>query len=368
MDDRMKRNIFSAITYSALLVLIVINFNPITQGLGKLIAVFNTFFVGIAIAFILNKPCMYIEKVLNKKLLKRRSSSPFSRGTAVIATYLMFFLILILIVSIVIPQLTNSVQLLLNNIGAYTNNLQILVNNATDFLHLEKIDLSSIGDLIFGYIKKFGSSVTSVLLQIISITTGIFSFFVNLLISFIFSIYILFGKEKLLGQCRQVFSTYLPQNIYRKCYYLYDVVVDTFNKYVIGQLLGALLIGVICTIGMLIFRFDYPLLIGVLVGITAIVPVVGAYIGGFIAFILLLMISPIKAFWFVIFLLILLQFVGSVVYPKVVGSSLGLPSIWILLSITVGANLAGPMGILFGLPIATVIYILIRNDIRNRTK
>jgi predicted PurR-regulated permease PerM len=366
MYGRRRKSIFLAITYSALLILLIINFNPITQFLWKFIAAFNSFFVGIAIAFILNKPCMHIEKILNKKLLKRSSSSSLSRGIATTVTYLMFFMILILIVIIVIPQLIQSVQILLNNIGVYTDNLQQMANKVTDFLNIERIDLSSMVASFFIYLKKLQSSLTGLLPQIISITTGILLFIGNLFISFIFSIYILFGKEKLLGQCKRILSTYLPKNIFDKCYYVYNVTVDTFNQYIIGQLIGALIIAVLCMIGMFTLQIDYPLLIGVLVGITALIPVIGPYIGGIIAFFLLLMVNPVKAFWFVIFLLILYQFAANVIYPKVVGDRLGLPSLLILLSITIGGSLAGIMGIVFGLPITTVLYILIRDDLKNR--
>jgi predicted PurR-regulated permease PerM len=366
MYSGMKKNIFSAITYSALLILLIINFHPIVQFLLNFIKAFNTFFVGIAIAFILNKPCMYIEKILNRKLLKRSRSSSLSRGIATAVTYLMFIMILVIIVIIVIPQLIQSVQILLNNIGVYTANLQLIADKASDILHSERIDLSSMVGSFFIYLRKLQSSLMALLPQIISITTGILFFVGNLFISFIFSIYILFGKDKLLGQCKRILNTYLPKTIFDKCYYVYSVTVDTFNQYIIGQLIGALIIAVLCMLGMFILQIDYPLLIGVIVGITALIPVIGPFIGGIIAFFLLLMINPVKALWFVIFILVLFQFAANVIYPKVVGDRLGLPSLLILLSITIGGSLAGIMGIVFGLPIITVLYILIKDDLRNR--
>ncbi|MGE5627228.1 MAG: AI-2E family transporter [Solirubrobacterales bacterium] len=367
MDGRMKRNIFSAITYSALLILIIMNFKSITQFLLKFESGFNTFFVGIAIAFVLNKPCMYIEKVLKENLFKRNINSSILRGLSITITYLVFILTGVIAVAIILPQLVKSIQLILNNIGAYTDNLQALSNKITVFLHMNKIDLTSIETPVLGYINKLESGLLDVLSQIISITTGILFFLVNLLMAFIFSIYILFGKEKLLAQCKKFFSIYLPQNIYENCYYVNFVVIDIFNKYVIGQLIGALITGVLCMALMFIFRFDYPILIGVIIGITSLIPILGSYIGGFIAFILLLMINPIKAVWFIIFLIILIQVVGNIIYPKIIGSSIGLPSIWILLSIIVGGSLAGVLGILLGLPITAVLYALLKNDIKNRT-
>ena len=366
MFGGMKKSIFSAITYTALLILFIINFNPISQYFWVFIAAFNSFFVGIAIAFILNKPCTFIEKTINKKLLKQSSSSSLSRGIATTITYVIFIMILVLIVIIVIPQLIQSVQILLNNIGDYTVNLQLIADKVSDFLHLDRIDLSSMVGSFFIYLKKLQSSLMGLLPQIISITTGILLFFGNLFISFIFSIYILFGKDKLLGQSKRILSTYLPKKIFDKCYYIYNVTVEIFNQYIIGQLIGALIISVLCILGMFILQIDYPLLIGVLIGITALIPVIGPYIGGIIALFLLLMINPLKAVWFLIFLFVLFQFAASVIYPKVVGDRLGLPSLLILLSITIGGSLAGIMGIVFGLPITTVLYILIKDDLKNR--
>lgn len=365
MDDRVKKNIFLVITYSALLILLIINFTPIAQSFGKVLLFFKSFFIGIAIAFILNKPCMYIEKMLNRFLLIKRERF-LSRGLAIAATFLLFFLIVIILISFVIPQLINSMQVLIGNIGVYTENLQGLLNRGTNFLRIEKIDLSNISVLILGYVNKLGSGLSGMMSQVISITAGILSFIANFLISIIFSIYLLAGKEKLLYQFKRVLYTYLPKKVYDKGAYVYYVVIDTFNRYVLGQLTEALILGVLCTLGMLLFQFDYPLLIGVIIGVSGLVPVIGSYIGGFIAFILLLMVNPTKALWFILFLVILQQFEGNVIYPRVVGNSLGLPGIWILLSVTIGGGLAGPLGILLGIPIATVLYILLKNDVNSR--
>ena len=365
MEDKLKKNIYILISYIALLVLIIIYFTSIAQGFGRVLILFKTFFIGVAIAFILNKPCMYIEKMLNRFLLIKRERF-LSRGIAIATTFVLFFLIVILIISFVIPQLINSVQVLIGNIGVYTDNLQGLLNRGTNFLRIDKIDLSNISGLILGYVNKLGSGLAGMMSQIISITAGIVSFIANFLISIIFSIYLLAGKERLLYQFKRVLYTYMPKKVYDKGSYIYYVVIDTFNRYVLGQLTEALILGVLCTLGLLLFRFDYPLLIGVIIGLSGLVPVIGSYIGGFIAFVLLLMVSPTKALWFLLFLVILQQFEGNIIYPRVVGKSLGLPGIWILLSVTIGGGLAGPIGILLGIPIATVLYILLKNDVKNR--
>jgi predicted PurR-regulated permease PerM len=247
------------------------------------------------------------------------------------------------------------------------DNIQSFFDEVTEFFGFDEIDLSMLGSMILNSINAWGSSVTALLSRIISITTGLISILTTTVISLVFSVYLLFGREKLLSKCKLVFRSYLPEKIFQKCEYVMGIVISTFDRYIVGQTTEAIILGMLCFTGMVIFRFDYPLLISVLIGVTALVPVVGAYIGGFISFLLLLIISPTQAVWFLVFLLVLQQFEGNIIYPRIVGSSLGLPSILVLLAATVGGGLAGPAGILLGIPIATVIYTLIKNDVRKRS-
>lgn len=267
-----------------------------------------------------------------------------------------------------IPQLFNSVQGLVNNLGTYFNNLQDIVNNITSFIGADPVDLSDLSTFISSYVDRIINSVSQLITQIITITANVISVIVNVFIAMIFSIYFLASKEKILRNCKLILSTYLSKKIYDKIAYVYHIVVDTFNNYIIGQVTEAFILGILCFIGMIIFRFDYPLLISVIIGVLALIPIVGAYIGGVISFFLLLLISPIKAIWFVVFLVVLQQFEGNVIYPRVVGKSVGLPSMWVLLSIIVGGGLGGPLGILLGVPVASVFYTLIKNDVIKRNE
>lgn len=365
MENKRNKNLI-LITYMVIAILLIINFNQVLQFAGKAIALFNSFFAGIAIAFILNNPCMAIEGMISKKFNIKKNS--IKRGLSIAITYLLFILIIVLLVLFVIPQLFNNVKGLIDNLGTYFNNLQLFINNVSEFLEVEPIDISDFNAFINSYIDKIVKSVSDIVGQIITITTNLISIIINIFVSLIFSIYFLAGKEKLLGQGRKIMRTYLSKHIYDKIYYVYKIVVDIFNKYIIGQVTEAFILGILCFIGMIILRFDYPLLISVIIGVLALVPVVGAYVGGLISFFLLLLISPIKAIWFIVFLIVLQQFEGNVIYPRVVGNSVGLPAIWVLLSIIVGGGLAGPIGILLGVPIASVFYTLIKNDVNRRNK
>ncbi len=352
-------------TYAAVLLLVVLNFSPIMHGLGWFLALFKPLWIGIAIAFILHKPCLFIESYMRKKVLKNGSPG-LRRGLAVIMTYFLALLLLIVITLFIVPQLIDSIRIFASNIGTYLDNMQGLINQATDLIKVADLDLSSLINRVFESVNQLTSNFSGLLSGIIGVTAGVFGFFANFVISLIFSIYLLAGYERILGNCKAVCRTYLPSRIYQSIVYVYRITTDTFNKYVYGQLTEAVILGLLCFIGMLVFKFEYPLMISTLIGITALLPLVGAYIGGSIAFLALLMISPVQALWFIAFLIVLQQLEGNIIYPRVVGSSLGLPGIWVLLAAIVGAGLAGPLGILLGVPIAAVLYILLKNDVHQK--
>lgn len=344
----------------------VINFGPIIKALERFAALFKSLFIGIAIAFVLHKPCQYIEMLMRKMFLKN-SSPGLTRGLAVLKTYFLALLVIIILMLFIIPQLIESVRLFAANIESYLENTQGLLNQAAQLLQIAHIDLSELVDRLYAFLNQFTSNLGGLLAGIIGVTAGVFGFLANLLLAVIFSIYLLSGREKILVNCRAVARAYLPPLIYGKALYLYRVTVDSFDKYVYGQLAEAVILGVLTFIGMVIFGFEYPLMIGTLIGITALVPIVGTYVGGFIAFLVLLMVAPPQALWFLVFLIILQQLENNLIYPRVVGDSLGLPGIWVLLAAIVGGGLAGPLGILLGVPVATVFYKLLKNDVRERT-
>lgn len=366
INIKTRKDLILLITYAAVLILVVINFGPIIKALGRFAALFKSLFIGIAIAFVLHKPCQYIEMLMRKMFLKN-SSPGLTRGLAVLKTYFLALLVIIILMLFIIPQLIESVRLFAANIESYLENTQSLLNQAAKLLQIAHIDLSELVDRLYAFLNQFTSNLGGLLAGIIGVTAGVFGFLANLLLAVIFSIYLLSGREKILVNCRAVAQAYLPPAIYGKALYLYRVTVDSFDKYVYGQLAEAVILGVLTFIGMVIFGFEYPLMIGTLIGITALVPIVGTYVGGFIAFLVLLMVSPPQALWFLVFLIILQQLENNLIYPRVVGDSLGLPGIWVLLAAIVGGGLAGPLGILLGVPVATVFYKLLKNDVRERT-
>ena len=174
------------------------------------------------------------------------------------------------------------------------------------------------------------------------------------------------GRDKLLAQCRRLMRAYVPARIAGPVSSVVELTAATFTKFVTGQLIEACILGSLVTAGMLFIQADYAPLIGVTIGASALVPVAGAYIGAIVSAVLLLMVSPLKALIFLIFLAVLQQIEGNVIYPRVVGSSLGLPGLWVLAAVTVGGSLLGLVGILVSVPIASILYTLLRRDVRTR--
>ena len=197
-------------------------------------------------------------------------------------------------------------------------------------------------------------------------TSVVVSGVVTGVISLVFSIYMLSGAPRLTAQCRRLVRAYLPENIARHVLSVTRLTVDTFSKYVSGQMVEACILGSLCFLGMCIFRFDYAPLISVAVGVFALIPIAGAYLGAVLAVLLLVMIDPWQAVWFLVFLVALQQFEGNIIYPRVVGTSMGLPGIWVLAAVTVGGSLFQLVGMVVSVPLAAVVYTLLKQDLRAR--
>ena len=185
---------------------------------------------------------------------------------------------------------------------------------------------------------------------------------------FVFAFYLLAQKEKLGRQVKKASNAILKPKPAQNLTNVTKLTNSVFTKFITGQFTDACIIGVLCFIGMLIFRMPYAAIISVLIGFTALIPIFGAFIGAGVGAFLILLESPVKAFWFIVFIIILQQIEGNLIYPKVVGKSVGLPGIWVLVAVTVGGSLAGVLGMLFSVPVSTVLYVLFKEFVNNKTK
>jgi len=365
MEKKLFRSILWIITYAVLLVFLIVRFDQLRAFAGNVLGLFLPLFVGFAIAFILNRPCHLFCRLYDRALGKS-GAKKLSRPLAVATVYLLLIVLIFAFFAVVLPKLVESITLFANSVNGYVANFQASVNKLLTALHLEALDLSQFSSIIRSALNGVVNTLTSAVPQIITITGNIISVVVTGFLSIIFSIYMLSGKEKLLTQCRRLLKAYVPAKAEAWILDVVHLTSDTFTAFVTGQLIEACILGGMTALGTLFIQADYAPLVGMIVGVTALIPMVGAFVGGALSALLLLMVSPLKAVIFLIFLLCLQQFEGNVIYPRVVGSSIGLPAIWVLAAVTVGGGLLGFVGILVSVPIASVVYTLLRRDVSRR--
>ncbi|MBR5127121.1 MAG: AI-2E family transporter [Roseburia sp.] len=350
-----------------LLFLAIHYWEPLMAGAKLLLSAATPILIGFVVAYIINILMVFYEKrffakTQNKKLQKMKIPA------CMLLAILSFILIITLIISLVVPELTSCIQLLISDIPPAMEALlssELFMELAPEDLYaqLKGIDWKS---LINEAVKMVSSGLGSTVGAVVSAVSTMVSNIVTGVLAFIFAIYFLLGKESLIGQCKRLIKNYMPEKQARKVYYVAGVMNDSFHRYIVGQFTEAIILGALCAFGMLIFQFPYAGMIGALIGFTALIPVAGAYIGGIVGFVMILTVSSVKALLFIVFLLVLQQLEGNLIYPKVVGGSLGLPAIWVLAAVTLGGALAGILGMLIGVPIAATVYRLVRDDVRRK--
>jgi len=215
-------------------------------------------------------------------------------------------------------------------------------------------------------ISLLTTGVGSVMGTAVNVVSSVFSGIVTALFALIFSIYLLTGKEKLGSQFDRLMRRYMKDKLYNRSKYVLSVLNDCFHKYIVGQCTEALILGALCTAGMLLLGIPYATMTGAVISFTALIPVAGGYIGAAIGAFMILTVSPIQALIFLIFIVVLQQLEGNLIYPRVVGSSMGLPAIWVLAAVTIGGGVMGILGMLIGVPLAAALYRLLREDVNRQ--
>ena len=274
-------------------------------------------------------------------------------------------IIVVLLLVLVIPELVSCIRVIAAGVPGVVADFTkwceeqgILPETIAD--SLAQIDWKSrMTDIVKVLTAGVGSAANAIVNTVTSVVSGFVTFFMAL----IFSIYLLLGKEKLGRQLQKIMERYLRDGWNKKIRYVVGVVNECFHRYIVGQCTEAVILGVLCMLGMLLIRLPYATMIGALIGFTALIPVAGAYIGAIVGAFMILTVSPVKALIFLVFIVILQQLEGNLIYPKVVGSSLGLPALWVLAAVTVGGGVLGIPGMLLGVPLSAAVYRLIRNDV-----
>ncbi len=301
----------------------------------------------------------YFPKTKNKLLQKSR------RIVCMTGAIVSLIAIIALVIGLILPQLWECIQLLVSEAPAYLQKAVIFIEKL-DILPekifgvLEGIDWKSrIGEIIGALTSGVGSVVDIA----VSVVSSVLSGAINALLALIFAIYLLLSKETIQRQCKKVAQHYICPHWYEKILHILQVTDDCFHKYIVGQCTEAVILGLLCTIGMLILRLPYATMVGAFIAFTALIPIAGAYIGAFVGAFMIMTVSPMQALFFLVYLVVLQQLEGNIIYPRVVGSSIGLPGLWVLAAITVGGGVMGVFGMLIGVPLAAVAYRLLREQV-----
>ena len=368
MDKKLFRSLLLLTTYAIVLVAVIVKLDEVGRWLGGVLGAFQPLLIGAVIAFILHRPCNFFARLYQQALPEkgRGAARPLAAATA----YLLVAALITALVALVVPELTHSIELFISNLSTYAANFQELFDWVVARLDLEQLadlDLSSgISESLQKLLNGALDALTNTLPHLISMTSVLVSAVVTGVISLVFSIYMLSGAPRLTAQCRRLIQAYLPRKAADTVLFVTRLTSDTFTKYVNGQMVEACILGGLCFVGMCVFRFDYAPLISVAVGVFALIPIAGAYLGAVLAVLLLVMIDPLEAVWFLVFLVALQQLEGNLIYPRVVGTSMGLPGIWVLAAVTVGGSLMGLVGMVVSVPLAAVAYTLLKRDLRAR--
>lgn len=367
MDKKLFRSILLIITYGVVLVMLLVRLEWVAVGFGQFLGLFRPLLLGFALAFILNRPCHFFYRLYHRGL-RRTPAEKAARPLAVVTSYLVLLLVITAVFSFVVPKFAESIQTFIMNLSSYIANVQSWGNWLIDYLHLDikGLDLSSFSQTLRNMLGNVLNFLSDLGPQLVELTSGLISMVVTGVLALVFSIYMLSGKETLLRQCRNVLRAYVPARFADPITEVIHLTAATFTRFVTGQLVEACILGGLCTVGMLFIQPDYAPLIGVTIGASAVIPVAGAYLGALVSALLLVMVSPVKALAFLIFLVVLQQIEGNVIYPRVVGFSIGLPGIWVLAAVTVGGSLLGLEGVLLSVPVASVVYTLLRQDVHRR--
>ena len=368
MKDKTRKDIIIIISYIALVIFALVNFSKIFTFLGKVISIFSPFLLGIILAFVLNVLNNFIEKKIFGKIKPSKIWNKIKRPLCITLSLILVFLTIFFVMNLLIPQLKNSASLFTDTLPAYKEDIIGILNK----FDVDESTVNKVGE----YLDNFGKVITDYIKgnskDVITVTTEVATSVVNIIskgiITLVFAIYMIAQKETLSRQINKVMKAYLKPKTINKINTVGTLANKTFSNFVTGQCLEALIFGSLVFVGMLIFRFPYASTIGVLLGFTALIPIFGAFIGTAVGFILIMMVSPVKAILFVVFIIVLQQIEGNLIYPRVVGKSIGLPGMWVLLSVTVGDSIGGILGMLIATPLCSLLYALFTKMVNDRLK
>ena len=373
-DKESMKKLRQLILFTIVILIALWNYNIIFGWIRFAFGIIFPFLLGGAIAFVLNVPMNFLEEKIfgNRYLKDKKIAKRLARPVSLVLTIAIVIGVVVLVMFVVIPELTTTLISLGKTISDFMPEAQRFLqdfftdnNEVSQWLNSLNLNVDRLLDSAVSFFQNgVGDVLNSTMSAIGSIVSGVATF----VIAFVFACYVLLQKEKLRVQVTKVMYAYLPEKRVEWCLEVCSLTAKSFSSFLTGQCVEALILGMMFFIVMSILNMPYTLLVAVLIAFTALIPIFGAFIGCVIGAFLILMVDPLQALIFVIMFLILQQIEGNLIYPKVVGASVGLPSIWVLAAVTIGGNVMGIVGMLIFIPIVSVIYTLFRASVYKRLK
>lgn len=366
------------ILFTIVLIFFFINISSVVKVLDTVFKVLAPIMYGLVIAYLLNFPFKFIKDRIFKNMGKKHEwLTKVKTPLALILTYIFVFGIVAFLVSTLIPEISSSVTTLIDNIPIYERTLKTAADNVVDFVRnltgynlYEMASFSNVVALITGkdtteFVKNLATNyIPTAFSTVLGIGTGLYNWGLGIIIS----IYLLSSKDKLIRQVKIVLVAYTPEKFHKRLFKIGEVFNNKCGKFIVGKIIDSSIIGVMCFIGLSIFKFHYPLLISVVIGVFNLIPFFGPIIGAVPTTFLLLIINPMEALGFLVFLIVLQQFDGNILGPKILGETVGISGFWIMISVIVGGGLFGVPGMLLGVPIFAAIYTLVEEGAQIRLK
>lgn len=389
LDKENIKKIIGIVSFAILLNWGLKNAEFIGKLLGLAVGLVLPFLIGGALAFIINVPMRFLERKLfvepyaKRKVPQKKGKTekpPFwwraKRPLSLVLSLALVIGVIFVGMFLIVPEIANSFSTIALSVKQFPEQLHRWSLQLMDFMPqvavwLEQLDMNLDIDwqkTIMEVVGFLQSGAGNVLSTTFNVAASIFSGIVTGFLAIIFSFYLLLNKEKLGGQVKQILYAYLREEHADYIVRIGRMTNKTFSSFLSGQCIEAVILGSLFFVAMTIFRFPYALMISVLIAFTALIPVFGAFIGCVVGAFLILLLNPIQAVWFVILFLALQQFEGNVIYPKVVGSSVGLPALWVLVAVTLGGSTMGVVGMLINIPLFSVLYSLFRETVKNRLR
>lgn len=367
LNENTLKKIRWLIVFTVAVVVIGWNYRSVLGLALRLLGFFTPFLLGSVMAFILNVPMRRIEP-----LMPGREGSRLKRPLSLVLTLILVFGILVLVTFVVMPQLLgtllslqNSIPLFLTGVKEEAEKLFAQNPGIVTLINSFQIDWKSFLEGVIGFLSNgAGTVLSSTVSAAVSIVSGVTTFGIAL----VFAVYILLQKEVLSRQFKKLMEAFLPQKITKRLLQILVLANHTFSNFLTGQCLEAVILGTMFFVTLAVLKLPYALLIGVLIAFTALIPMFGAFIGCAIGAFLMLMVKPLDALIFVIIFFILQQIEGNFIYPHVVGNSVGLPSIWVLVAVTIGGSAMGIVGMLIFIPLCSVLYALLKEAANERLR